>query len=199
MSSHGSDSSTSLIVDLPKDVVAIDKISKSLQDQLLKLDVVVEQQSSGFVERNLLKISNATGHFGLIDLDGCLVECTSDGRLIANPHDSHNRSVQLAALPPRSLDDVPTCCAALCTRTSARRKRSRRQSETCWRFGRLWSSTNGTITQTYRPSALNASVNSQRLRLAVWMTIWIRHIMWNSGTIFGYHLNSLVLVTLTYS
>ena len=113
MSSHGSDSSTSLIVDLPKDVVAIDKITKSLRDQLLKLDVVVEQQSSRFVERNLLKISNATGHFGLIDLNGCLVECTSDGRLIANPHDSHNRSVHLAALPPRSLDDVRTVVADL--------------------------------------------------------------------------------------
>ena len=62
------------------------------------------------MERNLQKFSIATGHYGLIDLNGEFIECTPDGRLIAIPHDEHNHSVQQ---PARSLDVVRSVVADL--------------------------------------------------------------------------------------
>ena len=52
--------------------------------------------------------SNATSHFGLVNIEGELIECSPDVRPIAIPQDAHNRSGQLATQPARSLDDVRT-------------------------------------------------------------------------------------------
>ena len=82
-------------------------------EQLCKLDAVAEQRSSGFVERNLRKFSNATSHYGLIDLNGEFIECTSDGRPIANPQNAYNRPEQLATQPARTLHGVRTVVADL--------------------------------------------------------------------------------------
>ena len=96
----------SVVSEMQNDVAKITMIIPALKDLLYKLDEIAELRSRGFVERTLRTLSNATGHFGLIDLNGRLIECTSDGRPIANSHDSHNRNLQLAAQPPRSRDDV---------------------------------------------------------------------------------------------
>ena len=101
------------ISELQNDVAKINTIIPALINNLCKLDAIAELWSPGFVEQTLRKFSDTTGHFGLIDLNGYLVECTSDRRLIVNPHDSHDRSVHLAALPPRSLDDVRIVVADL--------------------------------------------------------------------------------------
>ena len=91
----------------------IDKIIDSLQTHLKKLDEFTELRSLGFVERNLRKFSNATGHYGVIDLKGEFIECTSDGRPLAIPTDAHNRFEQSSTQPARSLDDLRTVAADL--------------------------------------------------------------------------------------
>ena len=88
------------------DVAKIETIILALKDRLYQLDAIAEERSHGFVERTLRKFSNATGHFGLIDLKGGLIECTSDWRPIPFPKDEQNRPVQLTAQQPRSINDV---------------------------------------------------------------------------------------------
>ena len=88
-------------------VAEIERINAFFWAQLYALDAVVERLLPGFVEENL----NATGHFGLINIEGELIECSPDVRSIAIPQDVYNRSGQLATQPARSLDDVRTVVA----------------------------------------------------------------------------------------
>ena len=107
---------TSQVSSVQNDVAKIISIIQTLKDRLYKLDAIAEERSHDFVERTLRKFSNATGHFGLIDLKGEFIECTSDGRPIAFSKDEQNRPVQLSELtsqPPRSYDDVRTVIADL--------------------------------------------------------------------------------------
>ena len=91
--------------------------------ELYALDAVVERQSPGFVEEMLQMFSNSTGHVGLINIEGELLDCAPNGRPSAKPipHDAHNRSVQLQLAtqpaPARSLDDVRTVVADLLRRS----------------------------------------------------------------------------------
>ena len=101
------------MLQLGMDSVQIDRLNVFLRARLNELDAFAEKQSPGFVEQKLRKVSNATGHFGLIDLKGGLIECTSDWRPIAIPKDEQNRPVQLTAQPARSLNDVRTVVADL--------------------------------------------------------------------------------------
>ena len=102
---------SAFIGQLANDVKEIHWLTSLLRLQLYKLDAVAEELSPGFVERNLQKFSNATGHFGLIDLNGEFIECTSDGRRRAITHDTHSPFVKTATQPARSLDDVRTVVA----------------------------------------------------------------------------------------
>ena len=75
-------------------------IKSTLRTQLLKLDEETERRSSGFVERNLLKYCNATGHSGLIDTSGELLEWAQLREKWL--------SLKLSEKPPQSLEDVRT-------------------------------------------------------------------------------------------
>ena len=107
----------SVVSDMQNDVAKITTIIPAQKDLLYKLDAIAELRSRGFVEQNLRKFSIATRHFGLIDLNGELIECTSVGRPIANLQDLHNCSVQLATQPPRSRNDVRTVIGNLLRRS----------------------------------------------------------------------------------
>ena len=104
-------SQPSFIGQLKSDVTKIESLTTKLWDQLLNLDLIAEQLSSGFVERNLQMFSHAIGHFGLIYLNGEFIECTSDGRRIPNPQDAQNCDVQTDIQRARSLEEVRTVVA----------------------------------------------------------------------------------------
>ena len=82
------------------DVTKIKQIKSALIRQLYKLDAETERRSSGFVERNLLKYCNATGHSGLIDTSGELFEWAQLRKEWLR--------LKLSEKPPQSLEDLRT-------------------------------------------------------------------------------------------
>ena len=93
---------------LLNEVAEIPGIESTLRTQLYKLDEEAELRSSGFVERNLLKYCNATGHSGFINTSGELLESPPNRKLSLFVISQDGNKSRLFEQPAQSLADVRT-------------------------------------------------------------------------------------------